>query len=66
MQRNVRILTQVPVERQLTKYDHIETQVNTCLAIFTKAITSDSEETDGEYFKHNNALKDIERISDKQ
>ena len=45
---------------------HKETQVNTCLAIFTKAITSDSEETYGEYFKHNNALKDIERISDKQ
>ena len=45
---------------------HKETQVNTCLAIFTKAITSDSEETDGEYFKHNNALKDIERISDKR
>ena len=39
---------------------HKETQVNTCLAIFTEAITSDSEETDGEYFKHNNALKGIE------
>ena len=43
-----------------------ETQVNTCLAIFTEVITLDLEETDGKYFKHNNALKDIELISDKQ